>query len=89
MKFSRPTEILKTEKQKERIMTNMFAVITTIIKAMIVVISIMGILIFAGWLTAGTFIAKNGKKLLARFNRNGLLHGVRNPRPPRPYHSDR
>ena len=45
----------------------MFTVILTIIKAMAVVIPLFGMLVFAGWILFAIFIAKNGKKLVARF----------------------
>ena len=41
--------------------------ITAIIKTMIIIVPIMMILVFAGWITIAIFIAKNGKKLMARF----------------------
>ncbi|MFA5872734.1 MAG: hypothetical protein WC832_02095 [Anaerolineales bacterium] len=71
-------------------MTNMFSIILVTIKTMIVIVPILGILIFAGWIIIAIFIAKNGKKLMARFiNNSGLPHGVRDPWPPRPHNSDR
>ena len=70
-------------------MTNMFTMISTITMAMLAIISILGIFIFAGWLATGTFVAKNGKKLLARFNRNGLPHDPRDPWSPRSQGSGR
>lgn len=70
-------------------MNAMFYNIATVIKIVAVLVPSLALLFFAVWLTAVVFVARNGKKLLARFTGNLLPHGPRDPWPPRAHGPDR
>jgi hypothetical protein len=65
----------------------MFSTIATVIKIMLVIVPLLAALILAGWLAAGILVARNGKKLLARFTSSGLPYGPRAPWPPQSHGS--
>ena len=70
-------------------MNNVPEVLLAIVKAMFVIVPLLGICIFAGWLTAVIFIAKNWNRLLARFSRIDPRQSLSDPWPPRPHRLDR
>lgn len=70
-------------------MTAMFSNIETVIKVVAVLVPSLALLFFTAWLIAIVFVAKNAKKLLARFTGNNLPHGPRDPWPTRAHTPDR